>query len=105
MIKYTIEAALGHSCSSLHMVQPHGCYASYIFHSLKDGVFAGIRYANGIRDHILAESIWVKPGDQVESFTGSNCTLGTAIMRFDSADQMLSLMDNMNRHLEVMVRD
>ena len=37
----------------------------------------------------------IKIGDKVSRFNGSNHTLGTMIMKFETKDEMLEKMDNM----------
>ena len=44
-----------------------------------------------------------KPGDNVYAFTGANTCIGILIMRFDSMDQMLDMMDNSEKWIQVIV--
>lgn len=104
MIKYTVDIALGMDCSALKMTPPNGYYASYIMHALKDGVVDRFEYSDEIKDCIVEEVRWCKEGDSVMAFKGSNCTLGTQILKFESQDQMLRLMDNMNDSQRIVLR-
>ncbi len=104
LVKYTVDSALGFDCSSLQMKPTYGYYSSYILHALKDGVLSKISYSYEIRKNIIQESIYVKPGDNVYKFNGSNHTLGMMIMKFNSQDEMLYKMDNMEQCLKVFVK-
>ncbi len=101
LVKYTVDAALGLDCSSLKMEPPHGYYSSYIIHALHNGTCHGLALTERFQSHLVEENIWVKPGDPVRRFLGSNDTLGTAILRFESQAEMLSMMDHMEKDILV----
>ncbi len=101
MVKYTVNAALGIDCSDLAMAPVKGYWASYIVHSLDDGLFDRLEVSERMKNKIVEQNILVKPGDQVNQFSGSHDTLGTMILRFDSAEEMLEMMDNMENDLRV----
>ena len=103
LIKYTVDSALGFDCSNLKMENTKGYYSCYMLHSLQDGIVKEIWYSDEIRKNIAEESIFIKEGDRVNKFDGSNHTLGTMIMKFDSLDEMLEKMDNMEKYLRVVV--
>jgi len=101
LVKYTVDAALGFDCSALKMEPAHGCYSSYIVHALRDGTYQELRMTERFKTHVVQQNIWVKPGDPVRQFNGSNDTLGTAILRFESQAEMLAMMDNMENDIRV----
>lgn len=103
LIKYTVDSALGLDCSDLEMKNTNGFYSCYMLHSLKDGIVNDIWYSNEIKKNIIEENIFIKQGNKVNKFDGSNHTLGTMIMKFDSNDEMLEKMDNMEKYLKVTV--
>ena len=103
LVKYTVDSALGMDCSSLQMKEPDGFYSSYILHAYESGKVKEVWYSDEIRRNILEETVFIKPGDDVSLFSGSNHTLGTMIMRFDSQEEMLEKMDNMEKYLKVVV--
>ena len=47
--------------------------------------------------------LWVKKGDDVFKYAGSNHILGTMILKFDSKEEMITKMDNMENHVEVSI--
>jgi len=103
LVKYTVDSALGLDCSDLKMKEVEGYYSSYMLHATEDGRVKSIWYSDEIRDNILEENIFIQPGDEVKKFDGSNHTLGTMIMKFNSQDEMLEKMDNMGKYLKVIV--
>ncbi len=105
LVKYTVDAALGMDCSSLSMVEPTGFYSSYILHALKDGEVEDIWYSDEIKKNIIEENIFINIGDKVTKFNGSHATLGTMIMKFDTQEEMLEKMDNMEKYLKVIIKE
>jgi len=103
LVKYTVDSALGLDCNSLKMKDTEGFYSSYILHSLEEGKVKEIWYSDEIKKNIIEENIFITEGEEVHPFSGSHNTLGTMIMKFDTADEMLEKMDNMNKYLKVLV--
>jgi biotin carboxylase len=104
LVKYTVDSALGLDCSSLEMKETEGYYASYMLHAIEDGIVDEIWYSDEIKANIVEESIFIQSGDEVKKFDGSNHTLGTMIMKFESEEEMLEKMDNMEKYLKVLVK-
>lgn len=48
-----------------------------------------IKENNVVENHLI-----VRPGDEVHTFIGANSTLGVLVMRFDSLEQMLGMIEN-----------
>lgn len=103
LIKYTVDSALGLNCSDLVMHSTKGFYSSYMLHALEDGKVKEIWYSNEIKQNIIQETIYTRPGEKVHKFNGSNHTLGTMIMKFETQEEMLHKMDNMENYLKVVV--
>jgi len=104
LIKYTVDSALGLDCSELKMKETEGYYASYMLHAIEDGVVEKVWYSDEIKANILEENLFIQSGDEVKKFDGSNHTLGTMIMKFESEEEMLEKMDNMEKYLKVLVK-
>lgn len=103
MIEHTVNAALGFSCKDLTMKPANGFWSSYMVHSLETGTFKELWLSDRIKTKIVEQDICVSPGDRVEKYLGSNHTLGTMILKFDSMDEMLEMVDNMERDIRVIV--
>ena len=105
MVEYTIRAALGEDCSSLHMAEPQGFWSSYMLHSNTGGIYESVEIDESFRrDNVVEFGMMVKPGDHIEPFTGAYGTIGAMILRFSSMDEMLEKMDNMHRWVQVKTR-
>lgn len=101
LIKYTVDAALGLECNNLAMKPTQGYWSSYMIHSLETGRFKDLWISDRIKPKIIEKDIWVKFGDKVEKYTGSNHTLGTMILKFDSINEMINTIDNMENDIYV----
>ena len=102
LVECSVRAAMGMPIEGDFTVQPHGFYAYYAVHSLEDGVLKEVQIREDVqKKHILENHIVKKPGDQIFAFTGANTTLGILLMKFDSLEQMLELMDHSEKWIEV----
>lgn len=105
LIKYTVDAALGLPCHELKMAPAVGFWSSYMVHSLVPGTFKELWLSDEVKKKIIEQDIVVKVGDKVEKYLGSNHTLGTMILKFDSMSEMLEMIDNMERDIMVIVNE
>lgn len=105
LVKYTVDSALGLDCSDLTMQEVDGFYSSYMLHAIEDGTVEEVWYSDEIKNNIIEETLFIKPGDEVKKFDGSNHTLGTMIMKFSSQDEMLEKMDNMEKYLNIILKN
>lgn len=102
MVEHTIEAALGHDCGSIRMVEPKGFWSCFMVHSKKTGVVRQVWMDDSfVENNIVEQNIPIQSGDKVSSFQGSNGTLGTLILKFSNMDEMLEKMDYMDRWCRV----
>ena len=106
IVEYMIKAAIGESCEDLSMKETKGYWSCYVVHSKRAGVFGGVRYAPGFeKNNLVEEYIHYPTGARVTPFHGSNGTIGILILRFDSMDEMLYKMDNMDEFIFVDVSE
>jgi len=103
LIKLTVDAALGLTCEDITMKSAEGYWSSYMVHSLESGVFKDLWLSERVKPKIVEQEIWVSPGEPVERYLGSNHTLGTMILKFDSMEEMLEMVDNMENDIRVIV--
>lgn len=101
LIKYTVDSALGLDCSDLTMKPAKGFYSSYMLHALEDGKVKEIWYSDEIKKNIIQETIYIKSGDEVHKFNGAHHALGSMIMKFETQEEMLHKMDNMEHYLYI----
>ena len=104
LVEISVKAAMGESIGRHDLGHdPSGYYSYYAVHSLNDGRLKEIKISGEASRHIVENHILAKPGDCVKAFTGANTTLGCLIMGFDSLEQMLDMMDNSEKWIEVIV--
>lgn len=104
MIEYTIKAAMGEDCNDIKMSEPKGYWSYYAVHSLKSGILKEIKIKEEVKKNNIVEShMNYKIGDKVPAFVGANGSLGVLIMKFNSMEEMLDMMDNSEKWIEVIV--
>ena len=103
LVECSVLAAMGRKVS----VDPRpsserGYWAYFAVHSYTDGILKSIDIDPEVRSRCIVEDhILSRPGDEVRAFTGANTTLGILVMKFDSMEEMLTLMDEPSRWIEV----
>ncbi len=103
LIEYSVKIAMGEKLEIPEIKAPDGYWAYFAVHSLKDGKLREIKIDPKVeKNNIVENHILRVPGDDIRSFTGANTTLGCLIMKFDSMDQMLDMMDNSEKWVEVL---
>jgi biotin carboxylase len=92
LIRANVCAALGmNEMVRLTEAKYNGIWAYYVLHSCKSGILlesVGIE-TNFRREHVIELDEWFSPGDRVCAFSGANQSLGTMILKFDSAKEAL----------------
>ena len=88
MIKAQVRAAVGDSVNGIEQKHYNGHWAEIILHGETDGIFKRFDISDDMRRNVVETDLWVKEGDEVSPFNGANDTIGTMIMRFDTADEM-----------------
>lgn len=101
LIAATVEAALGNDYELPDDSPFKGYWASYIVHALADGSYGDLHISEQLQSRIVEQDIWKQRGDPVKLFRGSNDTVGTMILRFQTAQEMCALMDDMNSEIFV----
>lgn len=102
LVECSVKAALGEEIELPVQIQPKGYWAYYAVHSLKDGVLKRVVIDSEIeKNHVVENHLIVKPGDEVHSFIGANSTLGILVMKFDSLEQMLDMIEHANNWIQI----
>lgn len=100
---YTIRAAIGEDCSDLTEKPIHTCTSSFIVHAAEDGIYKGIEIDEKLKDHIVKQAIFVKPGDEVKKFRNASFGIGAMVITFDSVEDVVYMVDHMNDYIRVLV--
>lgn len=104
LVEYSVKAALGDDILLPGNVRNSGFWAYYAVHSLKNGTLKDIIINPDVqKNHIVENHIIKYPGDEISVFTGANTTLGILLMKFNSMEQMLEMIDNSEKWIEVIL--
>lgn len=104
LVEYSVRAAMGEPIEKIDMKPYTDLYSYYAVHSLKNGILKEIRIDEQVlKNNIVENHILKKTGDEIQAFTGANTTLGILLMKFESMEQMLDMMDNSEKWINVIV--
>jgi hypothetical protein len=103
MTSRAVDAALGNPIAPTSMQPVRQLMSSYGLNSLRGGVFAGVDFTEEARSRVVETRLFVQQGSRIRQFEGSHGILGVTILRHESMDQMLALMEDIDRHIQVNV--
>lgn len=103
LVECAVKAAMGEKIDTLAFGEPEGFYSYFAVHSLKDGILDKVEFMEEGKKHILENHIVKKPGDEIKAFTGANTTLGCLVMKFDSFEQMIHMMEHSEEWCKVIL--
>lgn len=101
IIEAEVCKAVNDYFKEIHEPTFNGYYAILVLHSDKNGIFKGLDINNIIKDYIIEEEIRVKVGDKIEAFNGANNALGTLFLRFDSRNNMMSILVHQKKWIKI----
>lgn len=104
LVECSVKAAMGENIDTNKFRSPKGYYSYFAVHSLEDGILDRIEFSEEGKSHIIENHIINMPGDTIHSFVGANSTLGCLVMKFDSYEQMIHMMDNSQEWCKVVLR-
>lgn len=103
MLDYTIKAAMCENCSDIKMVEPNGFWSYYAVHSSKAGILKGLQIHEDIKHKVIESHMNYEIGDEIPAFIGANGSIGILIMKFESMNEMLHMMDHSEEWIDVIV--
>lgn len=106
LVECSIKAAMGEKFAiSPSLSNNKKFMAYYAVHSLKSGVLDNIQIDPEVeKNNIIEKHILKNSGDEIYAFTGANTTLGILLMKFESMQQMLDMMDNSFKWIKVVLK-
>lgn len=106
LVELSVRAAMGEKIENLSLVPQKGFWSYFAVHSLKDGILDEVQIEEEVlKNNIVENHIIKKEGDRISAFVGANSTLGCLIMKFDSMDQMIDMMDNSQRWINIKLKE
>ncbi len=104
LITAITRASVGDSVINIEQRPYQGHWAEIILHADTNGVFDHIEINNNLPANIIEKDIWVKKGDQVESFDGANNAIGTLVLKFEEENDMIKAISCQRDWLKVIVK-
>lgn len=100
-----VDTALGIAQPPLTLQPVRNFVSSYCLHSLTPGRFHGVEFSEEIRPHVIETRVFAPIGFQIQGFDGLHRVIGMNLLRYDSMEQMLALMQRMEEHIRVQIRE
>lgn len=106
LIECSVKAAMGEPIQLPAETAGSGYWAYFAVHSYASGTLKRIEIDERVlKNHIVENHILKHPGDQISPFTGANTTLGILLMKFDTMEQMLHMMDHSDEWIQVVLEE
>jgi biotin carboxylase len=103
LVECSVKAAMGDSIDYESFGKPQGFYSYFAVHSLTDGILKNV--VIDCPEKVIDNHLLVKTGDEIKAFVGANSTLGCLVMRFESMEEMLFMMDNSDKWCHVVMEE
>ena len=104
LITAITRASVGDSVINIGQKPYQGHWAEIILHADTNGRFDHIEIDKNLPANIIEKDIWVKKGDQVESFDGANNAIGTLVLKFEEENDMIKAISCQRDWLRVIVK-
>ncbi|MCD8354640.1 MAG: ATP-grasp domain-containing protein [Clostridiales bacterium] len=78
-------------------------YATHNLHTAENGAFEGIEYSEELKEHIVKECVYKKPGDPVEYFDNAAKAIGIIFLKFKNQEEMDFMLENINQSIDVKI--
>lgn len=105
MIKAAVLAALGEPVTGIEQRPYNGHWAEVILHSDNSGVFEKLLIDDSIKDNVIQEDLWVKPGDYVGRFIAANDAIGTLVLKFDDEEKLMNVVGDIKYYVKIFTKD
>lgn len=105
LVEYSVLGCMGENINNVELVKANGFWAYFATHSYENGILDYVDIKEDILKNNIVDNYIIKnPGDEIKAFTGANTTLGCLVMKFDSMDQMLNMMDNPDEWIKIRLK-
>ena len=98
-----LDSALGSLPAPLSAMR-QGVGICYTLHAERDGIFAGIRVSEAIRDKLVLLEVIKREGERVQRHVSASTSLGVALLQFDSVAERDLLAADLQSQLAPRVR-
>ena len=106
LIENEVRAAVGMPLVDVRQTKCDGHWCEFVIHARpgQSGIFKRMNIDEDIRSkYVKVIDMTTKEGDMVHPFTGANMSLGDMFLRFDSREEMDSVMAHSNDWLKIVL--
>lgn len=104
IIEAEVLQAVGETVGDIHEPNYRGCFAIYVLHSDKAGIFKGVDIDPDFEaKHVIEKEIRMPAGNHVDAFTGANQALGTLLLKFGSIMEMHCALSIIEANVKIKV--
>ena len=101
LVSLTVESALFDQNFKQLNNHTEGFWSSFMIHSAHDGIFKELNISKKIKNKIVEKRLFINIGNPVKKFLGSNEIIGAMIIRFNNLEEMVKIMDDIDRYIYV----
>lgn len=103
LITAITRAMVGDTFEDITQKPYQGHWAEIILHADKEGTFSHLEIKRSPSFEIIEEDVWVKKGDAVSPFHGANNAIGTLVVKFMTAEDMETAINNHRDWINIVV--
>ena len=103
LITNAVRGALGEEIVGMEQKDYDGCWAEVVLHGDMPGVFCGLWTSKKLEHAIVERDLWVQKGDRIGGFSAANEAVGTLVLRFESQNELQTVMNDLPKHVHVIV--
>lgn len=105
LVTASVQAALGLSITGVSQPSYNGFWYQSIFHSRRNGIFNGVSFEPSIeKDHLVETQLWISEGNEVGDFSSASNAFGTALMRFETEEELRCVRENADSVIRIDVK-
>ena len=103
IVEMTVKAAMGApvECS---IGKGTSFYATHNLHTAQNGVFSHIEFSSEIEKFIIRKNVYKSKGDIVEYFDNAAKAIGIVFLKFNTIDEMQSILKKINEHIQIIIQ-
>lgn len=103
VVKMAILTAMGENIN-VNIDKGIPYYATHNLHSNKNGELVKINFSQNLENKIIKKVLYKEKGDLIQYFDEASKALGIIFLKFDNPKQMYSILANINKYYEVVIR-
>lgn len=105
LITNAVRAAVGDEVAGIEQKDYDDHWAEVVLHTEKSGRFDSLDIVPEFAEkHVRQTDLWVKPGDEIRAFMGANDAIGTLVLCFDTEEELVSALKDVDNWMTIKVK-